>query len=214
MYNLRSTTISKRPPDRDNCHMKRILSLILPVFFLVSCTHEQYTPKPVGYARIELPVKQYRTFERDYCPCTFEYPVYGDAIQKLSYFNEKPDHPCWVNIEFPYFNGTLHMSYVDVRDTSMLEQVIGDAYRYAFKHTIKADFIDETHIDHENVHGVLFDIGGNVASSVQFFATDSLNHYIRGSLYFNEEPNVDSLRPVINFLREDIVHMVKTIKWI
>ena len=63
------------------------------------------------------------------------------------------------------------------------------------------------------VYGILYDLKGNTASAVEFYVTDSINHYLRGSLYFASEPNADSLAPVIDFFREDIIHLIETLKW-
>ena len=152
-------------------------------------------------------------FRHPDCPCTFEYPSYSKLSMKTTYFMEQPDHPCWFNLNIPYFNGVIHMSYMPVDSPEMLERVINDGFKFAFKHTIRADYIDKTEVHIGNVHGVLFDIGGDVASSVQFYATDSATHFLRGSLYFNQRPNVDSLRPVIDFVREDILALVRSIDW-
>ena len=160
-----------------------------------------------------MPATVYNQFSADYCPCTFTYPSYGQIEQKKRYFEDAVDHPCWLNINMPYFNGKLYMSYVELDSEEKLEQVINDGYKYAFKHSIKADFIDQTMINQDDLHAVLFDIGGNVASSVQFFATDSVDHYLRGSLYFDEQPNVDSLQPVIRFIRQDVLAMMRSIEW-
>ena len=45
----------------------------------------------------------------------------------------------------------------------------------------------------------MYDLKGNTASSLQFFVTDSTRNFLRGSLYFNAEPNKDSLAPVMDF---------------
>ena len=60
---------------------------------------------------------------------------------------------------------------------------------------------------------MIYDIGGNAASSIQFYATDSTKHFIRGALYFNVAPQPDSLAPVIQYLRKDIVRLLTTLKW-
>jgi len=82
-------------------------------------------------------------------------------------------------------------------------------------HINKADAINEQIFsDAENsVYGILYDLKGNTASAVQFYATDSIKHYLRGSLYFSAEPNADSLAPVIDFFREDILHLIETLRW-
>jgi gliding motility-associated lipoprotein GldD len=82
-------------------------------------------------------------------------------------------------------------------------------------HISKADAIKEqVYNNKENkVYGILYDLKGNTASAVQFYVTDSVKHYLRGSLYFSAEPDADSLEPVINFFREDIIHLIETLKW-
>lgn len=96
-----------------------------------------------------------------------------------------------------------------------LDKLIKDSYKLTFKHTVKADYIDETSIKgiHKNVSGILYDVGGNAASSVQFYVTDSVQHFIRGSLYFYSAPNVDSIAPVAAYFRDDVIHLVKSIHW-
>ena len=85
----------------------------------------------------------------------------------------------------------------------------------AFSHDIKALGIGRKRFafpDH-GVYGVLFELDGPVASPLQFYATDSTHHFIRGSLYFNHVPNPDSLRPSLERVREDTRHLLETLKW-
>lgn len=168
----------------------------------------KYTPKPRGYFRIDFPEKAYQLYN-SICPYTFEYPRYGTLVSDSGYLSE----PCWMNIEFPRYNGKVHISYKPVSDN--IGKLLEDSHTLAYKHTIKAEAIDEKlFIDRENrVYGVMYDIAGDAASSVQFFVTDSVTHFVRGALYFNLQPNSDSLAPVIDFFREDIVHMMETIRW-
>jgi gliding motility-associated lipoprotein GldD len=65
----------------------------------------------------------------------------------------------------------------------------------------------------KRIFGIFYDLKGNTASAVQFYVTDSTKHYLRGSLYFEAEPNADSLAPVIEFFREDVIHLIETLKW-
>lgn len=90
-----------------------------------------------------------------------------------------------------------------------------DARTMVYKHTVKADAINEkAFINKEKkVYGVLYDIKGNAASSVQFYLTDSVTHFLRGALYFNAEPNKDSLAPAIKFIHQDIERLIETFQW-
>jgi gliding motility-associated lipoprotein GldD len=60
---------------------------------------------------------------------------------------------------------------------------------------------------------MLFDIKGDAASPLQFLATDSARHFLRGSLYFYARPNRDSLAPVIDYIKTDVVHLIETLEW-
>jgi gliding motility-associated lipoprotein GldD len=90
-----------------------------------------------------------------------------------------------------------------------------DSRKLAFKHTVKATRIDEgiINIPKKKVYGVFYTIEGNTASAAQFYLTDSAKHYLRGALYFNEAPKIDSVLPIINFLRRDLDKMIQTFKW-
>jgi gliding motility-associated lipoprotein GldD len=84
------------------------------------------------------------------------------------------------------------------------------------KHIPKARAINDSVIfrEDDNLFGLVYNIEGvEAASPYQFFLTDSLNHFVRGALYFNFPPNNDSLEPVINHLEEDILHLIDTFEW-
>ncbi|NBQ48602.1 MAG: gliding motility lipoprotein GldD, partial [Sphingobacteriia bacterium] len=96
-----------------------------------------------------------------------------------------------------------------------LATYLDDAHEIANKHQIKATGLDEIAVvrDSAKVYGLVFDIAGNTASSVQFYLTDSTKHFLRGSLYFNAVPNADSLKIVVDFLKKDILHLINTANW-
>jgi len=191
----------------------QVFLLILAVFSFFSC-REASVPKPKGYFRIDLQPKKYIVFnetnQAKNLPLKFEYPVYGNISDKV----DDKSEPGWFNIEFPAYKARIYMTYKDVGGD--LEGLIEQTYTMNVKnHISKADAINEQLInDVENrKFGILYDLKGNTASAVQFYVTDSLKHYLRGSLYFESEPNADSLAPVIDFFREDVIHLIETLKW-
>jgi len=121
--------------------------------------------------------------------------------------------PFWMNIEFPQFKAKIHLSYKKV--SGNLNGYIEDSHTLAYKHAIKADGIEEILLEDSSrkMYGILYDIKGNAASSVQFYVTDSLHNFLRGSLYFEAQPNKDSLAPSIVFFRKDILHLIETLSW-
>lgn len=194
--------------------MKRLVMFCMLLMCLSGCKQD-FVPKPRGYYNIEFPEKKYRLLDDVACPYTFMVPNYATIDRDTSFFHERPEHPCWLNVKFKDYNATIFMSYKDIQGRNTLEKLVGDAFRLTFKHSIKADFIDETYFENKqnNVFGFIYDVGGNAASAVQFFATDSTQHFVRGSLYFNCEPNADSLQPCVDFFRKDVQELVNTIQW-
>lgn len=178
---------------------------------LLACNGEKVaTPKPKGYFRINFPERKYQVFN-DGCAYSFSYPTYA----KLTNDTDKNAQPCWKNLEFTPFNGVLHITYYDVFSPETYNEMTENARTLAMKHTIKAEAIDQRIINYpdKKVYGIYYSIEGNTASSVQFFLTDSLNHYLRGALYFNERPQYDSIQPVVKFIKKDIDSLIASFKW-
>ncbi|MEO8885484.1 MAG: gliding motility lipoprotein GldD [Mucilaginibacter sp.] len=190
--------------------------LLLAAWLISGCGgNADYTPKPRGYFRIVMPKKQYRLYDAGY-PFTFLYPAYAKMeVDTTPSRNNLKKVEYKLNMQFPQFNGTLHLTYQPVADKKEFNMLIEDAYRLAFKHTVKATGIDETRISSPDrkVYGLYYNIDGNTASSVQFYLTDSTRHYLRGALYFNEAPRLDSIQPVLTFVKKDVDVMIRTLKW-
>jgi len=183
-----------------------LVAILLPV---LSC-REVAVPRPRGYFRIDLPAHDYVTFnsgpgQKNDLPFSFEYPSYG----KITY-----PAPGWFNIDFSSYDASIYFTYKDIKNN--LDTLLEQTYKINFQnHITKADAINEQLINdpERRVYGILYDLKGNTATSVQFFVTDSTRHFFRGSLYFFAEPNPDSLAPVTDFFRKDIIHIIETMKW-
>lgn len=190
--------------------MRIYVVLFIALFFAACNNNHDYSPKPRGYYRIVFPKKEYQEYDAG-CPFTFMYPKYA-VIEPDKSADAKP---CWLNMQFPQFNGTLHLSYQPVTSKKEYDELIEDARTFAFKHTVKATSIDQglIRIPERNLYGIYYTIDGNAASSAQFFLTDSVHNYIRGALYFNTEPRLDSIQPVLDFVKKDVNMMIKTFKW-
>ncbi len=177
-------------------------------FFLTSCD-EEFIPKPKGYFRIALPEKQYQVFAPPDCPFTFEIPAYSEIVRDT---DEKAE-PCWMDLNFDQFKGTLYLSYKEVNGN--VRKYFEDSRSLALKHIPKASGIDEQSINVPltRVYGTRYDVKGSTASQIQFFITDSTKHFLRASLYFYASPNPDSIAPVLNFISSDIDHLLATFRW-
>ncbi|NQY10118.1 MAG: gliding motility lipoprotein GldD [Flavobacteriales bacterium] len=187
-----------------------IRKILIPILILASlwgCS-EDYNPKPRGYYRIDLPEKAYKPFEQD-CPYTFEYPVYA-SIEK---YKRNDSVECWNNVVYHRFGAQLYMSYFKLDGN--LNRHIEDSRSLTYTHTVKADGINEVVYNNSDkkAYGLYYKLKGDAASQIQFYLTDSVNHFLRGGLYFNTAPNSDSLAPVLDFIAEDITHMIETLEW-
>ncbi len=189
-----------------------LLTAFLSVYTFFSC-NSNFTPKPKGYFKINFPQKQYIQFNQPGYPYTFEYPVYANVVKDSVFFGSSTENPWWININFPQFEGKVYVSYKEI-GKEQLDKMINDAFTLTNKHTQKAYSIDDSLMTTpNNVHGVFFKVGGDVATANQFFLTDSTKHFLRGALYFDATPNEDSLGIVNRFLLEDVKHLINTFQW-
>lgn len=205
--------------------------LLLFSFGLISC-NSTYTSKTKGYFKIDFPKRDYVKFDNPGFPYSFEYPAYAKIERDSSYFDTSSSNPYWINIDFPVFNGKIFISYKTIGGNSIykvktpdgkyrdstgkntFQKMVDDSYKLTYKNDIKAYSIEDS-VMHtpNNVTGVYFRLSGSVATAQQFFLSDTTHNFLRGALYFDATPNEDSLRPVNNFLQEDMKHIINTLKW-
>ena len=192
----------------------RICLLALIVFLSANCNEVPFSPKPRGYPKVEYPEKGYQSFDKDFCSFTFEYPTYAEIVQDTSFFDEAPKDPCWFDVYIPAFDSRLHCSYSPIGPGSTFDELKTDVFEMVDWHNKKANYIDEVVIRKPNgVSGLAFIIEGPAATPFQFFLTDSTDHFMLGSLYFNTQARPDSLAPVYEFVKEDLLYMIETFEW-
>lgn len=182
-------------------------SLALLAVVLIGCQGEP-TPKPVGYFRIDLPEKNYEKVDSIPFPFSLELPQYAHVNLRRT----KQDKN-FLNIDFTRFGARIHMSYIPINNN--LPKLLEDSRTLVYKHVVKAQDIKENLVINkdERVFGTYYQIEGNAASGSQFYLTDSVNHFLRGALYFNVEPNYDSIAPVQAFIKEDIEALIEGFQW-
>lgn len=181
---------------------------VLVLIVAYSC-NQDYIPKPRGYFRIEFQEKTYHQIDSVALPYKFDVPGYVKVAPDIDRLAE----PYWINLKVPAHKAEVHISYKKVDKN--LAKLLEDSRTLAYKHSIKADAINErVYINpQKKVYGTIYMIDGNAASPVQFYLTDSTKNFLRGALYIREVPNIDSLRPVIDFLIPDIIRLVETTEW-
>ena len=189
--------------------------LVCFIFLFFSCNSNYTIGKKKGYFKIDLPEKKYQLFDQPGYPYTFEYPVYANIIKDTTFFEDKPENPWWINIDIPRFNGRIYVSYKEITSRTKFDSLINDAFKMVYKQhsTISTGISDSVMQTPNGVEGIYFSLAGNTATANQFFVTDSTKHFLRGALYFDATPNEDSLSIVNDFLKQDIKHLINTLKW-
>ncbi len=201
-----------------------ILLIFLPLLLSIGCKEEPiYHPKPRMYPKVEYPERRLVKLDTSICQFSFQYPDYMQFVPDTQRFTNAPIAPnaCWFNMTAPAFNGDIHFTYTDISANTAEERaekvhrVYRDAYKMADEHDRKAVMNEDLLINRPDrrVYGILYNIEGHVASSFQFVITDSMRHALRASLYFRSIPNPDSMMPVIEFVKQDIMTMLNTFEW-
>ena len=186
------------------------ITTVLGGFFVLLLREDSYVPKPYGYNRIVLPPHEYALLP-DSFPYAFEFSRHATLVESTSSIAEK----YWITIHYPAFMADVQLTYKPVKNNPrLLREYLQDAYKLTAKHQIRAYAIEERILQTPTGHiAVVAELSGQVPSQFQFYTTDSVNHFLRGALYFSTASQNDSLAPIIEFIKEDIMHMLYTLEW-
>ena len=184
-----------------------VMTIITLVF--ASCT-SNYIPKPKGFNRIDLPEPEFVSLP-DSFPYNFQYSVHARLLKDSSWISE----PYWVDIYYPKMGANIQVTYKPINGQDQLRQEYqDDSYKLTTKHQVKAYSIEEINVLLPNGDiAVVNELEGQVPSQFQFYVTDSVHHFLRGALYFNTSTQNDSLAPVIEYMKQDIMHLLNSLEW-
>ena len=187
--------------------MKRFAITIFSLF-LLGCGDDPL-PKPKGYLRLEYPNPTYEKVVTP-LPFSFEKNELAEPISKVKSLGKTKG----IDVKYPALKATIYLTYKPVNKNN-LDSLLRDAQNLTQKHTMKADEISQNVFENEEakVYGMLYEVGGDAASQSQFYVTDSINHFLSGSLYFYAKPNYDSIYPASEYLKKDIKRIMESVRW-
>lgn len=190
--------------------MKKLLALPLVVLGLTACENT-WLPKPTGYNKIDLPAHSFDRLQGDY-PYTLEFPNSSSVEADSFNLSEK----AWINLNYKDFGAKVHLTYKRIGVEGIdFETLSNDAFKLTAKHQIKAYGIEEGILVTPNGYtAVIAELSGEVPTQFQFFVTDSTDHFLRGALYFNTAMKNDSLAPIIEHIKIDMIHLINSVKFI
>ena len=179
-----------------------LLAIVLPLALASGCKDDAI-PKPASQLRLDYPVAKYANFS-NHCP--FEFEMNEDAIIT-------EDENCGFSIKYPKMKATIYLNYKTVNND--INDLLRDAQTLTYKHVIKADdILEQPYINKEKkVYGMFYRVDGNTATNSLFYATDSIKHFVVGSIYFYAKPNYDSIMPAASYVKNDMQRIIETIKW-
>tara|TARA_B100000767_G_C19771967_1_gene540531 strand:- start:1120 stop:1674 length:555 start_codon:yes stop_codon:yes gene_type:complete len=182
--------------------MKHIAQAAFIFLFIIGC-NENSLPKPKAYLSLNYSEPAYQKIEHN-CPYLFDLNESAKII---------PQDNCWNKILYPKMKATVYLSYVPVENN--IDSLLHDAYQMPVKHLGMAEEIPERIFQNtkNRVFGTLFRVVGEAASQVQFFLTDSTDHFLVGSLYFYTKPNYDSLMPAAKYVENDMMRLMESLEW-
>lgn len=181
---------------------KFLLPILLVCCMSISCS-EEIIIKPKAALLLEYPEPHYQYVKSN---CHYAFDLNHIALL------QKRDG-CNVNLEYPAMRATIHLTYNAINNN--LDTLLYEAQKLTYSHTTRASKIDDFAYEDtlKNVYGQYFELGGNAATLSQFYVTDTVNHFINGSLYFRSRPNFDSLYPAAVYLRQDIRRLMESLEW-
>ncbi|KIA98955.1 MULTISPECIES: gliding motility lipoprotein GldD [unclassified Flavobacterium] len=179
-----------------------IIVLFIMTITVFSCK-DDVVPKPASYLRLDYAEAKYVNFENQ-CPFAFE--MNAEAVIK----GEKD---CGFTISYPKMKATIYLTYKPVNGD--INKLLKDAQKLTYEHVIKADdILEQPYLNPDKkLYGMFYQVDGNAATNSQFYITDSIKHFVTGSVYFYAKPNFDSIMPAASYIKNDMQHLMETIKW-
>lgn len=179
------------------------LAFLGALLALGSCKKET-TPRPHAYLALEYPKQEYQRYENSYHHFTFDLNKNASVKEIKSTAFE---------VHYPQMKATIFMNYKTVDNN--LDALLKDAQKLTYEHFIKADeIIEQPYLNNEDhVYGMFYHVGGNAATNVQFYATDSVKNFVVASLYFYAKPNFDSILPASHYIQQDMRQMLESLRW-
>ena len=184
--------------------MRRLIYIVVGltiVLYVFSCNSEEYyIPKPKAKIKIELPSQVNSIFEDDII--TFSYS--NSAVL------EKDDNV--YKIKYDSYNSDIVFSVKEIIDLDL------DVYNFENEITVHekqgADINVNIIEDSESkMYGVLCYLEGNkIATSSQFFITDSTNYFVRGGLEFDTSINPE-IEVQNNIMKQEVLKFINSFKW-
>jgi gliding motility-associated lipoprotein GldD len=184
---------------------------IFVIFIVLFGCENYFLPKQSAYLRLDYPKPEYKLIDDKDFPFFFEA---NTILSEISDIDINPESIDFI-INYNQLNAQINFQYKNVNSNEKLNAYILDLKMTIETHSKMANSvkIKDYSLKEKNIFGRIFDLSGDVASPYQFYLTDSTNNIISGLVYFNIKPNYDSILPAINYIENDIIHLIESFDW-
>ncbi|MCK0146298.1 gliding motility lipoprotein GldD [Arenibacter sp. F26102] len=182
--------------------MKLNIGLLIFMVCFISACEDDVLPKPKAMLRLEYPSGKEEVLQ------TQHFSIKRNEKARL----KSESHTSFV-LDYPLMKGSIFVNYKEVNGN--LDKLLTDAQKLSYEHVLKAEGIYEDPVVNEphKVYGMYYEIKGDAASQSQFYVTDSIKHFVTGSLYFYAKPNYDSILPAAVYLQNDMRNIIESLRW-
>ena len=184
---------------------------IFVIFIVLFGCENYFLPKQSAYLRLDYPKPEYKLIDDK------DFPFFFEANTRLSEISDIDINLRSIDfiINYNQLNAQINFQYKNVNSNEKLNAYILDLKMTIETHSTMANSvkIKDYSLKEKNIFGRIFDLSGDVASPYQFYLTDSTNNIISGLVYFNIKPNYDSILPAINYIENDIIHLIESFNW-
>ena len=184
---------------------------ICVIFIVLFGCENYFLPKQSAYLRLDYPKPEYKLINDK------DFPFFFEANTRLSEISDIDINLRSIDfiINYNQLNAQINFQYKNVNSNEKLNAYILDLKMTIETHSTMANSvkIKDYSLKEKNIFGRIFDLSGDVASPYQFYLTDSTNNIISGLVYFNIKPNYDSILPAINYIENDIIHLIESFDW-
>jgi gliding motility-associated lipoprotein GldD len=120
---------------------------------------------------------------------------------------------CNLVLDYRDMKGSIYLTYKPVEGN--IRELLADAQKLSYEHVVKADnILEQPYVNAEDrIYGMFYEVKGDAASQSQFYVTDSVRHFVTGSLYFYAKPNYDSILPAAVYMQRDIRRIMESLRW-
>ena len=187
---------------------------LLFIIFINSCETVEL-PKPHAYLRLDYPEPNYADMSFENTNVNFKINNINTSVFEVN-LDDDNDLVLLKNIIYPSMKAEISLEYYKINEKNKLSYKLNSLNDFTSIHLKKSsspakvqEFID----DQKRVYASIINIQGDVTSPYQFYATDSTDNLIIGVLNLKANTKYDSVMPSLNYLKNDIYHLIESINW-